>query len=85
MKMKFKIKHHKNKRFKKLTNKKIIKLKLNKKMSKINKMRNKIKIRTQTDTYNNRTHTSMDKSIILIIKMKRMLAMSLFSLIEICD
>lgn len=83
--MKFKIKQHKNKLLKKLTNKKIIKLKLNRKMSKMNKMRNKIKIRTQKDTYNNRTHTTMDKSIILIIKMKMMLAMSLFSLIEICD
>ncbi len=52
-----------------------------------NKMRNKIRIKTQIDAYNNNNliHTPMGKAIILITKMKTMLVISLFNLIEIYD
>lgn len=85
--MKFKIKYFKNK-LKKLNNKKSSKPhsnKQNSKMNKMNKRRNQIKIKILIDTYNNLTHTTTDKAIILIIKMKKMLVMFLFNLIEFCN
>lgn len=54
---------------------------LDRKLNKMNRMTNRMKMKARISTYN-LTHIAMDKITILTIKTKMMLVMSLFSWIE---